>query len=259
MQRAKDLYQQGKLSEAIQYLNDFIKANPPCVDERVFLATLLLFSGELMRIDILLDQAGLISPELTISLSLFRQLVRAEKWRSEVFTQKRSPEFIGTPPLWLKQTLLSLPPNNDDNVITQIPPIIGHHNDQAFSDIRDLDDICAHFLEVLTSTGKYFWIALTQIDEIVFHAPKTARDLYWRQATLSVIDGPEGDVFIPAIYYNSFTASDNNLKLGRASDWQAAGNGNTYGIGQRCLLLSEEVIPILQLSNIVIQRNAINH
>jgi len=45
-----------------------------------------------------------------------------------------------------------------------------------FDDLRDADDIMGGTFEVLTTTGKYFWIPMERIVTATFHPPKRPRD-----------------------------------------------------------------------------------
>jgi len=118
---------------------------------------------------------------------------------------------------------------------------------RPFDDFRDVDDCHAGFFEVLTTTGKYFWIATERVLSIEFHAPRRPRDLAWRRATMSVADGPDGEVYLPAIY----DADDPNLadefRLGRATDWAGDESGPVRGIGGRVVLVGDEALGIMEL------------
>src|SRR6201992_3106401 len=87
----------------------------------------------------------------------------------------------------------------------------------AYGDFRDLDDLNAAHIEVLTTTGKYFWIPTASIASIEFRKPDKRRDLLWRRANLSVNEGPDGEVFVPAIYF-SRNASPGH-RLGHLTDY----------------------------------------
>jgi type VI secretion system protein ImpE len=128
--------------------------------------------------------------------------------------------------------------------------VTGTCDGHAFDDLRDLDDVCAPFLEVLTVTGKYYWIAMESIVELEFRAPARARDLVWRQTQMTVRDGPDGTVYVPALYPLSCNAADEATRLGRATDWLGGDDGPVRGAGQRMLLVGDEARPILELSNI---------
>ena len=76
------------------------------------------------------------------------------------------------------------------------------------------DDLTAGVLEVVTSTGKYYWIGLEQIIRLEFAPPKTVRDLLWRQADLEVKKGPTGVVYIPVLYPGSAQHEDDQRATG---------------------------------------------
>ena len=75
---AAQLFQAGRLDEAITALNGEIKKKPTDLDRRVFLAELLSFAGNLERADLQLDTIGTQEPQVAVTMALFRQLVRAE-------------------------------------------------------------------------------------------------------------------------------------------------------------------------------------
>ena len=83
----------------------------------------------------------------------------------------------------------------------------GTCDDQPFDDLRDLDELTASFFEVLTSTGKYFWIPLERVDTVEFRAWERPRDLLWRRAHMVVRGGPDGEVYLPVLYAGSVCRS----------------------------------------------------
>ena len=95
----------------------------------------------------------------------------------------------------------------------------GSIDGKAFDDFRDADDLQAGYFEVLTTTGKYFWIPTERIELINFDKPKRARDLYWRRVNMSVRSGPDGVVYLPALYGDDDPGLSDELRLGQATDW----------------------------------------
>jgi hypothetical protein len=49
--------------------------------------------------------------------------------------------------------------------------------------LRDLDDLTASFLEVLTCTGRYYWVGWEQIERLTFEAERGQRIGAMRQVT----------------------------------------------------------------------------
>jgi type VI secretion system protein ImpE len=118
------------------------------------------------------------------------------------------------------------------------------------SDFLDLDDFLAPVLEVLTPTGKYFWVPLNQLRRVEFRAAERPLDILWRPATLDVIDGPSGDAYVPAIYFNGSDSVSDALKLGRETDWREPIAGVFRGIGQRCFLAGEDDTAIMDIESL---------
>lgn len=90
---AKELFEAGRLDDAIKALNDIVKTNPRAIDPRGFLAELLCFSGNLDRADLQLDIIAEQDPKLAMGVALFRQLIRGEQARRQFFGEGRAPSF----------------------------------------------------------------------------------------------------------------------------------------------------------------------
>ena len=61
-----------------------------------------------------------------------------------------------------------------------------------------------------------------------------------------VRDGPDGEVYLPALYESE--ATSDALRLGRATEWSET--PPVCGIGQRVFLVGDEGIPIHQLTTV---------
>jgi type VI secretion system protein ImpE len=131
------------------------------------------------------------------------------------------------------------------------PHCAGQCDGAAFDDFRDLDDLTASFLEVLTSNGKYYWIPLERLISLELDAPQTIHDLLWRTGRIAVRNGPEGTVYLPALYRSSFSDSDEAIRLGRKTDWRGGEGTPVAGFGQREFLLGDQTRPIMEIKQLV--------
>src|SRR5580765_4723217 len=95
---SSELYQVGKLTEAIAAANDEVKKRPTDPACRGLLTELLCFAGDLDRADKQLDVIVAQDPQALPGISLFRQLVRAEMARQQFYQEGRLPEFLAKPP-----------------------------------------------------------------------------------------------------------------------------------------------------------------
>jgi type VI secretion system protein ImpE len=258
-QTAAELLHGGKLAEALTAAQNAVRKAPSDLGARILLAEILVFSGNLERADVLLDAASTIDPSTAVVVAEFRQLIRADMARRQLFRDGRVPELLtDTTEVQRLQlaALVALRANDMAEAAKNAaaaeearPRTPGLHNDAPFDDFRDADDLLAGTWEVLTTTGKYFWIPAERVLSAEFHPPKRPRDLIWRRCSMSVAEGPDGDVYVPVIYAGGDPATD-LLRLGRETDWTDADAGPVRGIGQRVLLAGDEDVAIMDLGTL---------
>ena len=255
-QTAADLLRAGKLADALTAAQAAVRKAPSDLNARVLMAELLIFSGNLERADVLLDAMSTLDPSTGIVVAEFRQLIRADMARRQLFRDGRVPELLSDATEAQRLQLAALVALRDNDMAGAAknaaaaeearPRVPGFHGDQAFDDFRDADDLLAGNFEVLTTTGKYFWIPAERVLSAEFHPPKRPRDLIWRRVSMSVSEGPDGDVYIPVIYGATDPMTD-LLRLGRETDWTDADAGPVRGVGQRVFLCGEEDVAVMDL------------
>ena len=76
------------------------------------------------------------------------------------------------------------------------------------------------------------------------------RDLLWRRAHLIVRGGPDGEVFLPVLYPGAAGEADEQIRLGRSTDWRGGDAVPVRGVGQRTFLVGEDARPILELQTV---------
>jgi type VI secretion system protein ImpE len=257
---ASALFRAGKLAAAIDAANAAVRNDPRDLSARVLLAELLLFAGNLERADNILDAASQIDPTAMVGVAEFRQLIRAALARRQHNREGRLPEFLGEPTLALRSALaamVALRADDREQAATHAadieatrPRVPGRAAELQFDDFRDADDLHAGFFEVLTTTGKYYWIPTERVASVDFHSPRRPRDLVWRRATVSVLNGPDGEVYLPAIYEWDQPNLSDDLLLGRATDWVGPEEAIVRGVGRRVYLAGDDAISIMELSGL---------
>jgi len=263
-QTAGELFRAGQLTAAIDAANAAVRAKPGDFTERLLLAELLVFAGNLQRADLILDAAAKTDPSAAVVVAEFRQLLRADIARRQCLSEGRVPDFLGEPTPALRATLaafVALRAGENDEAARQTaeaettrpraPGTLKQTDSEvSFDDFRDADDLYAGFFEVLTTTGKYFWIPTERVASIELHPPRRPRDLAWRRAAMSVIDGPDGEVYLPAIYASTESSSSDNISLGRTTDWLGEEDGLVRGVGQRVFLIGDDAYGITDLTGL---------
>ncbi|GGF34682.1 hypothetical protein GCM10011611_46160 [Aliidongia dinghuensis] len=252
---AGSLFQEGRLTAAVEAAGDAVRAAPGDASPRLLLAELLLYAGNLERADAVLEATTAVDPTLALVAAEFRQLLRAAVARRQVLHEGRVPEFLGEPTqaqAHLLEALTALRAGDAAAAETAAlaaeaarPAVAGTTPDGDFADCRDADDLWSGTFEVLTTNGKYFWIPAERVVSLEFHAPKRPRDLFWRRCTMIVRDGPDGEVYLPALYDGAAT-DDDALRLGRRTEWSET--APVRGSGQRILLVGDDGIPFRQLT-----------
>jgi type VI secretion system protein ImpE len=224
---------------------------------------LLCFKGDYPKTDTHLDLIGSQDQKYGVAVALFRQLVRAATARRQFHAEGRVPEFLTPASDELKLRLrasIELREGRSTEAASLLsqaealrPKVQGTCNGQPFDDLRDLDDLCASFLEVLTSTGKYYWVPLAQVARLELRPLGRLRDLLWRPASLKVHQGPSGEVFLPVLYAGSDASDDPRIQLGRATDWIGQ---PVRGIGQRELLVGTSVVVLSDIQTLEVPEAA---
>jgi len=256
----RDLFKSGNLTAAIAGITQEVKRRPADVQARGFLAELLCFAGALDRAD---NQLSIVADQdsaRAVPVAQFRQLLRAETARRQCFEEGRLPQFLAPPPPHIEKALRALAALRAGNgaeaadllaeAETLRPATPGRCDDQPFDDLRDADDLTAGLIEVLTVTGHYHWIPLGEVVEIAFQPPQRPRDLLWRRARLSVLSGPDGEVFIPALYPTVPADAGDAVRLGHTTLWSDQPGLPVRGIGQRLFLAGERDVAITEIATL---------
>ncbi len=248
------LFREGKLADAIAAANTAVRKAPADIGARVLLAELLLFAGNVERTDVVLDACADLDSTAVLVVAEFRQLLRGETARRQLFSQGRVPEFLGEPTAAQRLALAAVVALRDGDAAgagklveqaeaARVHPA-GSTAEGSFDDMRDGDDLLASCFEVITTTGKYFWIAPERVSSLECHPMKRPRDLFWRRATMQVTDGPDGEVYLPTIYpplQGAAAEPSEALRLGRATEWLQIGeSGPMRGLGAVTFVVGEE-------------------
>jgi type VI secretion system protein ImpE len=259
-QTAGALLRAGKLGDAVAAANAAVRKSPADLAPRVLLAELLVFAGNLERADVILDAGSSVDPQAAVVIAEFRQLVRAEMARRQQRRDGRLPEFLGEPTAALAtmlQATIALRAGDAAEAAALAqkaealrPRVAGSIDGKAFDGFRDADDLLAGYFEVLTTTGKYFWIPTERIESISFDKPKRARDLYWRRVNMSVRSGPDGVVYLPALYGDDDPGLADELRLGQATDWIEISQALVRGVGQRMFLVGDDTVSAMDMTEI---------
>jgi type VI secretion system protein ImpE len=232
---ARELFQAGKLTEAVQALVAEVRDNPTDPKRRTFLFELLCFAGDYDRAEKhlhVLSQAG---PTAEMGTLLYRGVMHGERARQEMFARRE----------WASMAK------------SEAPPFTGTLNGKPFESLTDADDRIGPRLETFAA-GTYLWIPFAHISSLTMQPPKRLRDLLWIPAVLRTgpaFKGQElGEVLIPVLSPLSSQYPDDEVRLGRSTVWEEDdedGSGIPYG--QKMLLVDGEDVPLLDVRELIIE------
>ncbi|MHB8079820.1 MAG: type VI secretion system accessory protein TagJ [Candidatus Krumholzibacteriia bacterium] len=240
---ARALLQAGRLAEAVTAQQAAVKAQPLDAGGRYLLCGLLCFSGEWDRAARQFDFLAHQDKELTTPAAVYGGLLAAERHRAAVFGGGESPLLSPDAPAHAlaRQAALAAWRGGDPDeagrrleaAVAAQPTLAGRLDGREFTALRDLDDLLGSVLEVFAG-GRYLWLPLEQVRRLTIAEPVHLLDLLWLPATLEGIDGGTAAVHLPVLYAGSAGAADDQLRLGRQTDWRD--EGPFYrGLGQRLL------------------------
>ena len=259
MNDAKMQLDKGNLTAAVESAVNLVKTNPTNEAGRIFLFELSCFSGDWDRAERQLEVIGNQDVNAMIGSKIYQGNFKAERDRLNYFSDGLSPEFMTPKPLYVDDLLTAnnrLREGNDaeareilDRVEEERPAFQVSINGEGFSDFRDYNDLTMCAFEVIFRNS-YLWIPFEQVQKIEFFKPKTLRDLYWIQANIELINGTSGEMFLPSLYSGTWKNDNDQIRLGRMTDWRSLGSDIFVGEGMRIFWMDGRDKSLLDIETI---------
>ena len=259
---ASALFASGDLAGCLAQLQADVRKQPADGKLRVFLAQLLMVSGDWDRALTQLAVAAELDAGALPMLHAYSAAIQCERLRAEVFAGKRSPLVFGEPRPWIAGLLQALALQGSgkaaqaaqlrSEAFAAATATAGTLNGSPFEWVADADSRLGPILEVLLN-GAYYWIPFEHIQRLVIEPPADARDLVWAPAQLTWTNGGEAMGMIPTRYPGSEQAADNALRLARKTQWQPLGDEQYAGLGQRVLSSDADEIGLLEVRELALQ------
>ncbi len=251
-----ELIRAGNLSGAIQEATQQVRAYPTDLTARVSLFELLCLIGEYDRAEKQLDVLEQQREKTDLGVQVYRNCLRAEKKRRRVYAGEVEPHFLNEPPSYIDLNLEAIRHAKEerfadarkalDRAEEERPALSGRLNDKVFQDFRDSDDFTAPVLELFVH-DKFTWLPLQQIRTLEILPPKQLRDLLWASARIESVNGTKGEVIVPALYNGTSMDSNDQVRLGRLTDWRLIAEDLYRAAGLRMFLADDEDQSIFEL------------
>ena len=237
-------------------LRKLIQKQPQRSDLRIFLFQIYCVQGEWVKAATQLDVLIELDPSSKPMVETYREALRCEVLRREVFDGKRSPLVLGQPQDWLAMMIEALRVDAEGRAdaaaalraqaLEIAPATSGKLDDAAFAWLADADSRLGPVLEAIVN-GKYYWVPVSRLIRIEIEKPADLRDFVWAPATLTLENGAASVALIPTRYPGTERESDAALRLARATDWREQPGGAWHGVGQRMLTTDDREVALLDV------------
>jgi type VI secretion system protein ImpE len=261
MSQAEELFGAGDLAGCIAQLQSDVRREPADSKLRVFLAQLLMLTGDWERALSQLSVAADLDAGALPMKHAYSAAIQCERLRADVFAGQRSPLVFGEPLPWIASFLQALALDADGQAaeaasvrsaaLELAAPTRGTINGSPCEWIADADSRLGPILEVLLN-GAYYWVPFERIHRVSIELPSDARDLVWVPAQLTWTNGGEAMGLLPVRYPGSERSEDAAIRMSRKTEWRALGGEQYSGLGQRVLTSDAEELGVLEVREIVL-------
>ncbi len=232
----------GNVAEALAKLQEKIRSDPSNPKLRVFLFQLLSVTGDWDRALTQLNVAAEMDAGNLAMAQVYREALKCEALRTDVFAGRRSPLVFGEPENWIALLFESLRVAGEgraeaardlrNRAFEAAPTTAGALDGQRFEWLADADTRIGPMLEAIV-LGRYYWIPFHRIHKIQIEAPTDLRDFVWTAVHFTWANGGESVGLVPTRYPASEKSDDSAIRLARRTEWVDAGADCYCGLGQR--------------------------
>ena len=226
---AQELFQAGKLDEAVQALGAELRDNPTDAKRRTFLFELLCFAGDYERAEKQLDVLASDGRAAEMGALLYRAALHAERIRQAIFEKQDYPLTGPESDAPLSGTI-------ERQAVSSLSPTPIPASARGWRSLRPAT-ICGF----PCSTSHRSKCRLPRACAICYGFPRSC-------APAPAFKGKElGEVLLPVLSPLSWKHADDQVRLGHATDWQDDGAGNVVPVGQKMFAADEDEVPILEI------------
>jgi type VI secretion system protein ImpE len=262
---AEQSLRDGDPHAALKLLQEEIRGKSADPKLRVFLFQLLAVLGQWERALNQLEVAANLDPATLAMAQIYREALRCEVLRAQVFEGRKSPMVFGEPEQWLalliESMLLSGRGQYKESdalrarAFEEAPATSGTLNTQPFQWIADADMRLGPVLEAVIN-GRYYWVPFNRLTRIAIEEPEDLRDVVWTPAQLQLENGGEAYALVPTRYAETDKQEDGSLLLARKTSWDERRPEFFCGLGQRLISTDAGEVPLMDVRDISLNPSA---
>jgi type VI secretion system protein ImpE len=257
--KAEEHVRAGRLTEALAELQAEVKKRPSDPKLRIFLFQILAVMGQWERALTQLEVVSDLDPTAVSMRHTYREILRCEVQRREVFAGRQSPLIFGEPAEWMALLLRAAQLGAQgkfkearplrERAFEESPATPGAIDGRPFAWIADADSRLGPILEAIVN-GKYYWIPFTRLSAIQVEKPTDLRDIAWTPVVLTFTTGGQSVGFVPTRYPGSEGASDPRIVMARTTEWSEPSPEVHVGLGQRLLATDQGEFSLMDLREV---------
>jgi type VI secretion system protein ImpE len=238
-----------------------IRKEPQRADLRIFLFQVYCLQGEWAKASAQLQVIEEMDKEALPMVQTYREALRCELLRRDVFAGERTPLVLGDPQDWLAWLLeanrllaqghVQQAAELRNKALEAAPAVTGLLNDQPFEWLADADSRLGPVLEAVLN-GKYYWIPTQRLARIEIEPPADLRDFVWTPVTLTFTSGGTNVALLPTRYPGTEALADDRLRMARSTEWKDLGHDTWVGLGQRMFTTDQGDFALLDVRTVVL-------
>lgn len=246
------------LDEQVERVKDAIRNHPEQANLRTFYFQLLAVLGHWDKALKQLQVCAQLDPQAAPMAHAYREAMRCELLRQEVFAGRKTPFILGEPPQWISYLIDALKAQAEGageaalelrmQALDMAPALAGRLNDEPFEWLCDSDSRLGPVCE-LHAKGCYYWVPFSAVRSIAFEKPQDLRDMVWQPCEITLANGNTLQGLIPTRYPLS-AIEDDALRLARRTEWVDLAGDHVAGRGQRVLLTDRSEHALLDVRSI---------
>lgn len=253
------------LSEELASLQKSIRADASNGKLRVYLFQLLCVIGDWKRALAQLQVCAQLDVKALPMAQTYREAIRCEVFRAEVFAGRKLPQVMGQPPAWMGLMLEALKHDGEGNIaaaaslresaMAMAEPHACAVNGSACEWLCDGDARLGPVCEVIAN-GQYYWLPFESIAALDIEAPADLRDVVWAPGELTLRGEGRMPVLLPSRYPETVSCVDgmaDALKRGKLTEWKEHGPDAWRGLGQRVWMSDVGEHAILDVRSLTFQ------
>ncbi len=252
------------LKEELGELQKQVRGDASNAKLRVHLFQLLCLLGDWQRALAQLQVCAQLDAKALPMAQAYREAIRCETFRNDVFAGKRSPQVFGAPPSWLGLMIEALRLDGTQQNASSAMDLRMRALEEAEATPCTIDGVACEWVadgdsrlgpicEVIVN-GQYYWLPFESCSAIKIDPPTDLRDLVWAPAELSLPNQGRVPAFIPSRYPETAKtelANGDALRRCKATEWVENQPDLWSGLGQRMWTSDVAEHPILDTREMV--------